>query len=106
VTLDACPSVVDIAAANATLSQLVELAMAAGLVDTLSDGTDAITVLAPTDGAFAGVDAATLAALAEDTEALTKARDSASVEYCNARLFVVTAAPRPLPGRAVSCTPF
>lgn len=56
---------------NPVLSMLVTAVTAAGLVDTLNSAED-ITVFAPTDGAFAALDQATLdAALADPTGLLT-----------------------------------
>ncbi len=54
-----------------TFSTLVEALTEADLVDTLSDEDATFTVFAPTDDAFAKIDADALAALLEDTDALT-----------------------------------
>ena len=64
-------TIVDLAVATPDLSTLVELVTSAGLVETLS-GEGPLTVFAPTNAAFAGVDADTLAMIGADTELLTK----------------------------------
>jgi uncharacterized surface protein with fasciclin (FAS1) repeats len=53
-----------------TFSTLVTALTAADLVDTLSDEDATFTVFAPTNEAFAKIDAVALAALLEDTDAL------------------------------------
>lgn len=52
------PTVVEIAAANAEFSTLVEAVTAAGLADELSDITKTYTVFAPTNAAFAALEVA------------------------------------------------
>ena len=58
-------TIVDVAASNPDFSTLVDLVGQAGLADALS-GEGPFTVFAPTNEAFAKVDAATLSALAAD----------------------------------------
>jgi uncharacterized surface protein with fasciclin (FAS1) repeats len=65
-------NIVEIAAADPQFSTLVELLTAAGLVETLSDPNGVFTVFAPTNDAFAKVDAATLEQLRGDTALLTE----------------------------------
>jgi uncharacterized surface protein with fasciclin (FAS1) repeats len=65
-------NIVEIAAADPQFSTLVELVTAAGLVETLSDPNGVFTVFAPTNDAFAKVDAATLESLKADTALLTE----------------------------------
>ena len=62
---EASGTIVDIAAGNPDLSTLVDLVGKAGLAEALS-GEGPFTVFAPTNEAFAKVDAATLEALAAD----------------------------------------
>lgn len=63
-------TIVDVASADATFSTLVAAVTAAGLGETLS-GEGPFTVFAPTDAAFAKIDAATLTELTtNDTETL------------------------------------
>ncbi len=57
-------TIVDVAMSNGSFKTLTSLLVAAGLVDTLK-GEGPFTVLAPTDEAFAKIDAATLASLSE-----------------------------------------
>lgn len=64
-------TIVEIAAANRQFSTLVRLVRAAGLVRALS-GPQKLTVLAPTDAAFAKVPRRTLNALARDRSALRR----------------------------------
>jgi uncharacterized surface protein with fasciclin (FAS1) repeats len=65
-------TIVDIAAGNEDFSTLVDLVTQAGLVETLSDPDAEFTVFAPTNDAFAKVDAATLEALGNNKDALTQ----------------------------------
>jgi uncharacterized surface protein with fasciclin (FAS1) repeats len=65
-------NIVEIAAGDPQFSTLVELVTAAGLVETLSDPNGVFTVFAPTNDAFAKVDAATLEMLQADTALLTE----------------------------------
>ena len=62
--------IVDVAAGDARFSTLVSLVKEAGLVETLK-GKGPFTVFAPTNDAFAKVDAKTLAALKADKKLLT-----------------------------------
>lgn len=64
-------SIVEIAASSRQFSTLVRLVRAAGLVRALS-GPQQLTVLAPTNAAFAKVPKATLNALARDRRALRR----------------------------------
>ena len=64
-------SIVEVAAANRQFSTLVRLVRAAGLVRALS-GSQKLTVLAPTNAAFAKVPKSTLNALARDRRALRR----------------------------------
>lgn len=64
-------NIVEIAAGDARFSTLVSLVTEAGLVETLK-GTGPFTVFAPTNDAFAKVDAKTLAALKADKALLTR----------------------------------
>ena len=57
------------ASSNPILTTLVQAVVAADLVDTLN-GADALTVFAPTDCAFAGLDGATLQAALDDPSGL------------------------------------
>ncbi len=63
--------IVDTAVAAGQFKTLATALTAAGLIDTLK-GPGPFTVFAPTDAAFAKVDAATLAKLLANKEALTK----------------------------------
>ncbi|HST43181.1 MAG TPA: fasciclin domain-containing protein [Conexibacter sp.] len=65
------PNIVELAAGNRQFSVLVRLVRAAGLVGALS-GRGQLTVLAPTNAAFAKVPRATLDALAKDRRALRR----------------------------------
>lgn len=65
------PNLVQVAASNRQFSTLVRLVRAAGLVRALS-GSTKLTVLAPTDAAFAKVPKRTLNALAKDRRALRR----------------------------------
>lgn len=65
------PNIVELAAGNRQFSTLVRLVRAAGLVGALS-GNAKLTVLAPTNAAFAKVPRATLNALAKDRRALRR----------------------------------
>lgn len=65
-------NIVEIAAGDPQFSTLVELVTAAGLAETLSDLNAVFTVFAPTNDAFAKVDAATLEMLKADTALLTE----------------------------------
>jgi len=60
-------TIVDVASANGSFGTLLKAATAAGLVGTLSDPDATLTVFAPTDEAFKGVN---VAALLLDTKAL------------------------------------
>jgi len=60
-------NIVNVASANGNFGTLLAAANAAGLVDTLSNPDATLTVFAPTDEAFEGVD---VAALLKDTGAL------------------------------------
>jgi uncharacterized surface protein with fasciclin (FAS1) repeats len=63
-------TIVDVAIGAGNFTTLVKAVQAAGLVDTLkSEGP--FTVFAPTDAAFAKIDAATLNAILADKEKLT-----------------------------------
>lgn len=64
-------SIVQVAASNRQFSTLVRLVRAAGLVRALS-GPAKLTVLAPTNAAFAKVPKSTLEALAKDRRALRR----------------------------------
>lgn len=64
-------TIVDVAAGNPAFSTLVDLVVAAGLDTVLSDTDAEFTVFAPTNDAFAAVDAATLTALENDVDLLT-----------------------------------
>ncbi len=63
--------IVDVAAGDARFTTLVSLVKEAGLVETLK-GKGPFTVFAPTNDAFAKVDAKTLDALKKDKALLTK----------------------------------
>ena len=63
-------TVVDAALATPALSTLVDVVVAAGLVDALNDA-DNITVYAPTNDAFAAVPGGILDAITSDVELLT-----------------------------------
>ncbi|HRL12023.1 MAG TPA: phosphate ABC transporter substrate-binding protein PstS family protein [Aggregatilineales bacterium] len=63
-------NIVEIAAGNPDFSTLVELVTAAGLVDALS-GTDALTVFAPTNDAFAKLPPFVVSYLAANPDVLT-----------------------------------
>ncbi|MFN8015128.1 MAG: fasciclin domain-containing protein [Acidimicrobiia bacterium] len=65
-------TIVDIAAGDENFSTLVSLVKAAGLVDALSDSNSQLTVFAPTNDAFAKVDAATIEKLKANKDALTQ----------------------------------
>jgi uncharacterized surface protein with fasciclin (FAS1) repeats len=66
-------NIVEVALADPdNFSTLVTALTAADLVDTLADENATFTVFAPTNAAFAKVDADALTALLSDTEALTK----------------------------------
>ena len=67
----AAPNIVQVAASNPQFSTLVSLVEKAGLVGALS-GPNKLTVLAPTNAAFAKVPRATLAELASNKALLTK----------------------------------
>ena len=64
-------SIVDIALANTNLTTLVTALTAADLVTTLADESATFTVFAPTNDAFAKIDADALSALLADKDALT-----------------------------------
>jgi uncharacterized surface protein with fasciclin (FAS1) repeats len=64
-------SIVDVAVANPDFSTLVDALTAADLVTTLADETATFTVFAPTNAAFAKIDATALGGLLADTDALT-----------------------------------
>lgn len=64
-------TIVDIAVNNKDFSTLVTALKAAGLVDTLA-GSGPFTVFAPTNEAFAKIDAATLKAVLADKKKLTE----------------------------------
>lgn len=64
-------NIVQIAASNRQFSTLVRLVRAAGLVRALS-GSTKLTLLAPTNAAFAKVPKSTLSALAKDRRALRR----------------------------------
>lgn len=65
------PNLVQVAASDKQFSTLVRLVRAAGLVSALS-GSTKLTVLAPTNAAFAKVPKRTLNALAKDRRALRR----------------------------------
>jgi len=67
----AAKDIVDTAVAAGSFTTLAKALTAAGLVDTLK-GPGPYTVFAPTDAAFAKVDAATLAKLLANKDALTQ----------------------------------
>lgn len=64
-------SIVDVAVEAGSFTTLVSLLQQTGLDTVLADLDSEFTVFAPTDAAFAQIDAATLEALANDAEALT-----------------------------------
>jgi len=71
ITAVATQNIVETAVAAGQFSTLAKALTAAGLIETLK-GAGPFTVFAPTDDAFAKVPAADLAALLNDTAALTK----------------------------------
>lgn len=71
-TMPADMTIVEIAQGNEDFSTLVELVVAAGLAETLSDPDADFTLFAPTNDAFAKVDAATLEALGANKDALAQ----------------------------------
>lgn len=64
-------SIVDVAVANPDFSTLVAALTAADLVATLADENATFTVFAPTNAAFAKIDATVLSGLLADTDALS-----------------------------------
>jgi uncharacterized surface protein with fasciclin (FAS1) repeats len=64
-------SIVDVAVANPDFSTLVAALTAADLVSTLADENATFTVFAPTNAAFAKIDATVLSGLLADTDALS-----------------------------------
>jgi uncharacterized surface protein with fasciclin (FAS1) repeats len=64
-------SIVDVAVANPDFSTLVAALTAADLVPTLADENATFTVFAPTNAAFAKIDATVLSGLLADTDALS-----------------------------------
>lgn len=64
-------SIVDVAVGNPDFSTLVSALTAADLVTTLADETATFTVFAPTNAAFAKIEASALSGLLADTDALT-----------------------------------
>jgi uncharacterized surface protein with fasciclin (FAS1) repeats len=61
-----------VAQGNPNLSKFVELIGAAGLTNSVSSTTEALTIFAPTNAAFDALGADTLAALERDPAALAK----------------------------------
>ena len=67
-----CPSIVDVVSSEPSLSSLVDLISAADLTEALSDGSDELTVFAPTNRAIRALGPDVLAGLSQDPEALAE----------------------------------
>lgn len=65
------PNIVEVAQSNSSFDTLVSAVVKAGLVDALSNESTQLTVLAPTDAAFAKLPSDTLNAILADKELLT-----------------------------------
>ena len=79
-------NVVETAMKDERFSTLVELITAAGLVETLSDTTKNFTVFAPTNEAFAAIDAAELEALKNDLKRRQDLTDILTYHVVSGRL--------------------